>query len=149
MTSSSSRRARRAARLIIVDGAGAVLLVRYGEFRKNRPPWYWATPGGGIDAGETPQQAAARELAEETGLAATIGPLLWEGTVEFETEKASFRQHESFFLVRVAAVAPAVKNSTPEPIQELRWWTLPELRSTSETLYPDGLLEQLERALCP
>jgi 8-oxo-dGTP pyrophosphatase MutT (NUDIX family) len=140
-------RDRRAARLIILDDANAVLLVRYGEFRTNRPPWYWSSPGGGIDAGETPQQAAARELLEETGLSAPIGPLLWEGTVEFETEKGPIRQHESFFLVRAPGTAPAVHNSTPEPIEELRWWTLPELRSTSETIYPDALLEQLQRLI--
>ncbi|AEH08765.1 MULTISPECIES: NUDIX domain-containing protein [Protofrankia] len=47
------------------DGILHVLLIRRGW-----PPYtgMWALPGGHIDAGETPKDAARRELAEETGL---------------------------------------------------------------------------------
>ncbi|SEL86412.1 NUDIX domain-containing protein [Streptacidiphilus jiangxiensis] len=55
---------------VVTDPAGRVLLVRCF----NREPW--GCPGGVIDPGETPEQAAERELAEETGLRLRAGRLL-------------------------------------------------------------------------
>ncbi|MFJ6487069.1 NUDIX hydrolase [Streptomyces californicus] len=49
---------------IIVDG-GKVLMIRR---RQREGKLLWAFPGGGIEAGESPEQAAVRETAEEVGL---------------------------------------------------------------------------------
>ncbi|GAA3422655.1 NUDIX hydrolase [Streptosporangium vulgare] len=57
---------RPAARVICVDGAGRVLLMHWRDPSGGRP--LWEPPGGGIDPGETPLDAARRELTEETGL---------------------------------------------------------------------------------
>ena len=62
-------RRRRSARLLIIEPAGRVLLVRF-VFKKGALAGedYWATPGGGVEEGETFEQAAIRELREETGI---------------------------------------------------------------------------------
>lgn len=58
---------------IVYDGAGRLLLIRRG-----RPPQAgsWSLPGGRIEAGETPEQAVVREIAEETGLDVVPGHLV-------------------------------------------------------------------------
>ena len=53
---------REGADALILDPAGRVLLVRRADDRR------WAMPGGWVDPGETPAQAAVREVFEETGL---------------------------------------------------------------------------------
>lgn len=55
-----------------------ILMVRHVEHSRA----YWTLPGGGIEAGETPAEAAVREVWEETGLRVRAMRLLWEGTYE-------------------------------------------------------------------
>lgn len=63
-------RARAAAGALFFDEAGRVLLVR-ASYRPG-----WDIPGGYLHPGETPSQAAAREVAEELGITPPIGRLL-------------------------------------------------------------------------
>lgn len=52
------------------EGDGVVLIERLN------PPYGWALPGGFVDIGETCEQAAVREMKEETGLDVTLTGLL-------------------------------------------------------------------------
>ena len=54
----------------------SILMVRHVEPTRS----YWTLPGGGLEAGETPAEAAVREVWEETGLLVKAVRLLWEGT---------------------------------------------------------------------
>ena len=51
------------------DGSDRILLVRQADTGR------WSTPGGVIEPGEAPEQAAIREVHEETGLAVVIDSL--------------------------------------------------------------------------
>jgi len=53
-----------------------ILMVRHVEPTRS----YWTLPGGGVEAGETPAEAAVRKVWEETGLRVKAVRLLWEGT---------------------------------------------------------------------
>ncbi|HEY3011085.1 MAG TPA: NUDIX domain-containing protein [Micromonosporaceae bacterium] len=76
------RRRRIAAYGICQDADGRVLLVRASP--RSNTPGVWSLPGGGIDHGEHPADAAVREIAEETGLTVTITGL--RGVVSDITE---------------------------------------------------------------
>lgn len=59
--------------LVVLNAAGQVLLVRRSVEPKKG---LWCLPGGFLELGESPEAGALRELAEETGLSATIDGLL-------------------------------------------------------------------------
>jgi 8-oxo-dGTP pyrophosphatase MutT (NUDIX family) len=60
--------------VLAVDGADRTLLTRV-----DRPGRGWEAPGGHLDPGESPSEAAARELAEEAGLRVPPGELVLLG----------------------------------------------------------------------
>ena len=67
MTTIDPARGSRGALLLLVRADGAVLLQHRDDIPTIDYPGRWAVPGGAIEAGETPEQAAVREIAEETG----------------------------------------------------------------------------------
>jgi acetyl-CoA carboxylase carboxyl transferase subunit beta len=63
---------------VVIVADGAILLVQRGhEPQLGR----WSVPGGRVEAGETLEEAAAREAYEETGLEVRIGAELWSLTI--------------------------------------------------------------------
>ncbi|MEU7573351.1 NUDIX domain-containing protein [Micromonospora sp. NPDC049240] len=69
--------------VLLVDPAGAILM-QHRDGNAPVSPYRWSLPGGSIEPGETPEQAARRELREETGLTAGDLRLLWSGPRPYE-----------------------------------------------------------------
>jgi len=140
---------REAVRAVVVDDDGRILLVRF-EFPDDA---FWATPGGGIEPGETPAAAIRRELHEEVGLNdVDLGPVIWTRTHVFPLSPQFDGQRETFYLVRVrdVGIAPAFSEEElrAEGLTGSRWWTLPELRSArNERLVPSRLPDLYEALL--
>ena len=151
-TESAPLRKRAAARILVIDPDNRLLLFRFAFSRGALAGrTNWALPGGGIEPGETPAQAAIRELREETGMVvADVGTSIGERSYNMRLPDGEvIAGHETYFVVRVAAVSEINRDGwtklETEIIAEHRWWSVAELRATTETVYPVNLLAMLEQ----
>jgi 8-oxo-dGTP pyrophosphatase MutT (NUDIX family) len=139
---------RNGARVIVRDRSGRLLLFQ-GADPHNAADRWWITPGGGLDPGETFEEAAARELLEETGLRASeFSAVVHTEVVEFSFESVSYRQLQHFFAVEVPLEGPSIElrhegwtDLEARSIRQTKWWTPEELRATDEEFYPTDLVE--------
>jgi 8-oxo-dGTP diphosphatase len=105
----------------------AALIVRgdeilIGQRRPNQPmALKWEFPGGKIEAGESPQQALARELDEELGITATIGP--------FVTHIRHNYRHGGAVDLQFFAVREFTGEIVNHIYHQFRWVRLEELSS--------------------
>jgi 8-oxo-dGTP diphosphatase len=70
---------RRVAVVLLVDQGGRILM-QHRDANAHVSPNQWSFPGGKIEPGETPDEAARREVLEETGLVVAEVEPLWELT---------------------------------------------------------------------
>ena len=130
---------RRAVRALVLDADGRALLVQYR--RPVGDETWWGTPGGGIEPGESHEDALRRELREEIGLHDfELGPVLFEHVGEFPWARTLYRQQSTTYLVRVDAHHPRPTiDLTAEGLVDMRWWTPEELGSSHERFAPPDL----------
>jgi 8-oxo-dGTP pyrophosphatase MutT (NUDIX family) len=138
---------REGVRAVVLDDDERILLVHF-QF----PDWtLWATPGGGVEPGETLELAIRRELHEEVGLVAVeLGPIIWERTHVFPFAEFS-GQYEKFFLVRASTsvINPSFSQEElmAERLTASRWWTVQEIREARDELFAPRRLASLLESL--
>ena len=146
MSLNSALRLRRAARLIVLDPEARALMFRYDV--PGRPP-FWVTAGGECEPGESFEDAARRELFEETGIVADPGAQIARMTPEFITvEGEPVQADERFFLVRVDEAAIDTSRHTAleqRLMTQHRWFTRAELADWPEAVFPANLSAMIEQ----
>ena len=123
--------------VLLLDG-DRVLLVKRG-----RPPQVgrWTVPGGGVELGETLEEAALRELREETGLACTLGPVV--EVLDRVVRDDAGRVEYHYVILDFIGSAPTGNLQAASDCADARWVAIAELDQWETT---DGLAPVVRRA---
>lgn len=140
---------RPTARVLLLDERGRTLLFTVEEPDQDTGKRFWFPPGGGVEAGETHEEAARRELLEETGIDSEPGPCIWVREPHlwyFRAQDIWYRSIERYYLVRVDRPEVTIDRWTELEIQVIsryHWWSLEEMAASDDLFVPRRLAELL------
>lgn len=143
----------KSARILLFDAGKKLLLFQIapktGHLAGHR---IWITPGGGLETDETYEQAAKRELFEETGFAYDVGDVVLQRSLSGRNLQGEEVSSEyNFFLIRADdAHSPPISSANwtdeeHEIVAQYRWWSIDELKESVDEFKPTDIADIAEK----
>ena len=110
---------------------------------------FWFLVGGGIEKNESMEEAAVREIFEETGVLAAnlqMGPAVWFGEFEFILSGTPVLEKQTFFVAKTTQTELSLTNLTESEkgvVRRLEWFSLDRIKNSTEVIFPVDLPEYL------
>lgn len=145
-------RDRITARVLLLDPDDRLLLMKGRLPNRPESPGAWFTVGGGAAPGESVREAAAREVLEETGFTAVeLGAIVWyrETVLQLAPGESTLFK-ESYFVARCPGgelSRAGWEDHEHDLIDDIRWWSLKDLRVLDEPVFPQDLIRLLPDVL--
>ncbi len=115
---------------------------------------FWSLIGGKIEEGESREEAACREIYEETGLKVMpdqVSLPVWYGSVNLNMNGKLTHLYQQLVIVRLTGSSETtLENLTAEEaefVNDLKWFSLDEIEHTSEIIYPIILKDLLRQVV--
>lgn len=145
---------RNAVRVILLNQRNELLLMCVEDFdistiegSKNKR--FWCTVGGGIEEGESIEQAALREIHEEAGIAPEeieLGPVVWQSSVDLMLKGKLTTLAESFIVAKTNTFDVKLHMPTEDEkqtVKKLHWFSLNAIQTCPDKMFPERLAELL------
>ena len=103
---------------------------------------FWFLVGGEIEPGESLQEAALREIFEETGILKEkieLGPIVWFGEFDLILNDILTHLKQTFIVAKTNQKKASLTNLTPWEafvVKKIKWFSLKEIKNSKETIYP-------------
>jgi 8-oxo-dGTP pyrophosphatase MutT (NUDIX family) len=142
---------RHAVRAILMDPDSQRILLMRAQVPEGTHD-LWLTPGGGMESGESREQALQREVWEETGRRiGELAPPVWIRRHDYEFRGVNIDQHETFYFVPTMLFRPTTRYNPAEAemsvFREFRWWSVTEIQRSEEIFVPLRLADHLQHLL--
>lgn len=139
---------RKSSQAILLNPEDKIFLFKFEFAMLSGCNTLWVTPGGGVEDGESFQQALSREIYEELGIEIK-GNFKWiyYRNKPFTTKSGEeFISEERYYLVKIGYSNINFENMDyfeQRLTKDWKWWTVEEIMHSSETFFSDNLGEKL------
>ena len=144
---------RHAVRVLLLNN-NKLLLMCFEDFDISTPDGtknkrFWCTIGGGIEGSESIEEAAYREIYEETGIMpkdVELGPIVWKNTIDLVLKGTLTRLKEQFVVAKTSQQNVFLQNPTLDEskcVKKLNWFSLKDIQASTEIIFPKNIAQHL------